>query len=75
LKCEYIYYLGGTKMKVGVIGATSYPSTCANALAIPWPIVPAPITPTFILIPPKIYYGAKALSAKPLQHNLIIYIN
>ena len=55
--------------------ATSYPSTCANAFAIPWPIVPAPITPTFILIPPKIYYGAKALSAKPLQHNLIIYIN
>ena len=33
--------------------ATSYPSTCANALAIPWPIVPAPITPTFILVPPK----------------------
>ena len=33
--------------------ATSYPSTCANAFAIPWPIVPAPITPTFILVPPK----------------------
>ena len=34
--------------------ATSYPSTCANALAIPWPIVPAPITPTFIFVPPNI---------------------
>ena len=36
---------------------TSYPSVCANACAIPLPIVPAPITPTFIIIPPvKLFY-------------------
>ena len=29
-------------------------STCANAFAMPWPIVPAPITPTFIVSTSKL---------------------
>jgi 3-hydroxybutyryl-CoA dehydrogenase len=33
LKCEYIYYLGGTKMKVGVIGAGTMGQGIAKAFA------------------------------------------
>ena len=35
--------------------ATSYPSTWANAFAMPCPIVPAPIIPTFMVNPPVFY--------------------
>ena len=36
--------------------ATSYPSTWANAFAMPCPMVPAPIIPTFMVNPPVFPY-------------------
>ena len=49
---------------------TSYPSVCANACAIPEPMVPAPIIPTFMSVPP---YGILlTFDAGVIRHRLLI---
>ena len=49
---------------------TSYPSVCANACAIPEPMVPAPIIPTFMSVPP---YGILlTFDAGAIRHRLLI---
>ena len=51
---------------------TSYPSVWAKACAIPDPIVPAPIIPTFILVPPGLYLFIFTLPARTFGQGFLL---